>query len=107
MYGRKDHYALGTSLISVSAALHWVGTGFSCLMFLDELHVLTKVIRLPYSTGIKVGILCLHLSYTMILLYLYLVYLLYLHSCFLLKPIFYKLAMRMLGATLAANTLST
>ncbi|KAL1538923.1 hypothetical protein AAHA92_27610 [Salvia divinorum] len=43
-YVRKDHYSLGTSLISVSAVLHWVVTGFSCLIFLDELYVLTKVV---------------------------------------------------------------
>ncbi|XP_057771209.1 LOW QUALITY PROTEIN: uncharacterized protein LOC130991025 [Salvia miltiorrhiza] len=48
-YVRKDYHSLGTSFIAVSAASHWVATGFSCLMFLDELYVLTKVIYLPYS----------------------------------------------------------
>ncbi|KAL2240290.1 UNVERIFIED_CONTAM: hypothetical protein Sindi_0670200 [Sesamum indicum] len=44
MYARKDHYSFGSSGVVVSAAFHFVATGFSCLMFLDELYVLTKII---------------------------------------------------------------
>lgn len=56
MHCRKDYYSLGTSNITVSAASHWVATGFTCLMFQDELYDLTKVICLPYLAGIYVGI---------------------------------------------------
>ncbi|KAL0450266.1 UNVERIFIED_CONTAM: hypothetical protein Slati_1583000 [Sesamum latifolium] len=44
MHARKDHHSFGSSGVAVSAAFHFVATGFSCLMFLDELYVLTKVI---------------------------------------------------------------
>ncbi|KAL0377792.1 UNVERIFIED_CONTAM: hypothetical protein Sradi_3084700 [Sesamum radiatum] len=43
-YARKDHHSFGSSGVAVSAAFHFVATGFSCLMFLDELYVLTKII---------------------------------------------------------------
>ncbi|KAG8384490.1 hypothetical protein BUALT_Bualt04G0123100 [Buddleja alternifolia] len=43
-YSRKNHYSLGSSIVAVSAASHWVATGFSSLIFLDELFVLTKII---------------------------------------------------------------
>ncbi|KAK4393366.1 hypothetical protein Sango_1807400 [Sesamum angolense] len=39
----KDHHSFGSSGVAVSAAFHFVATGFSCLMFLDELYVLTKM----------------------------------------------------------------
>ncbi|KAL7101240.1 hypothetical protein ACP275_08G043400 [Erythranthe tilingii] len=42
-YVRKDHHSFGSSVVAVSAASHCVATGFSCLMFLDELHILTKI----------------------------------------------------------------
>ncbi|KAL0332240.1 UNVERIFIED_CONTAM: Vacuolar protein sorting-associated protein 13a [Sesamum calycinum] len=44
MHARKDHHSFGSSVVAVSAAFHFVATGFSCLMFLDELYVLTKII---------------------------------------------------------------
>ncbi|KAK4416260.1 hypothetical protein Salat_2451500 [Sesamum alatum] len=44
MHARKDHHSFGSSCVAVSAAFHFVATGFSCLMFLDELYALTKII---------------------------------------------------------------
>ncbi|KAL0343600.1 UNVERIFIED_CONTAM: hypothetical protein Sangu_1247400 [Sesamum angustifolium] len=44
MRARKDHHSFSSSGVAVSAAFHFVATGFSCLMFLDELYVLTKII---------------------------------------------------------------
>ncbi|KAI3452089.1 hypothetical protein Pfo_008754 [Paulownia fortunei] len=43
-YVRKDHHSFGSSVVAVSAASHWVATGFSCLLFLDELYVVTKIV---------------------------------------------------------------
>ncbi|KAL8476053.1 hypothetical protein ACS0TY_028647 [Phlomoides rotata] len=43
-YVRKDHHSLGSTAIAVSATSHWMATGFSCLMFLDELYVFAKIV---------------------------------------------------------------
>ncbi|KAL3616453.1 hypothetical protein CASFOL_039843 [Castilleja foliolosa] len=43
-YVRKDHHAFASSVVAVSAAFHCVAAGFSCLLFLDELYVLTKIV---------------------------------------------------------------
>ncbi|GFP80965.1 hypothetical protein PHJA_000239800 [Phtheirospermum japonicum] len=43
-YVRKDHHAFGSSVVAVSATFRCVAAGFSCLFFLDELYVLTKIV---------------------------------------------------------------
>ncbi|KAL3833397.1 hypothetical protein ACJIZ3_008133 [Penstemon smallii] len=44
IYGRKDHHSFGSSVVSFSATSHLVASGFSSLIFLDELYLLTKII---------------------------------------------------------------
>ncbi|CAA3031419.1 Hypothetical predicted protein [Olea europaea subsp. europaea] len=41
---RKEHHSFGSTMIALSAASHWMATGFTTLIYMDELYILTEVI---------------------------------------------------------------
>ncbi|XP_051117331.1 uncharacterized protein LOC127242033 isoform X2 [Andrographis paniculata] len=41
---RKYYHSFSSSVVAVSAASHWIATGFNCSVFLEEMYVLAMII---------------------------------------------------------------
>ncbi|CAI9110059.1 OLC1v1010021C1 [Oldenlandia corymbosa var. corymbosa] len=53
-FSRKDHHSFGSTSVATSATVNWIASGFTTVLFLDELSALVEVVSNLYNLVLQV-----------------------------------------------------